>query len=215
MWRQGPRRVRCLLHYYLSNSIIRNAGATPRLDPATADCGQGVTLYTLADTGWAPYAAQAGYEFMGWSYTGLATNTIVDFQPGAVLAAGVPSGADGAPSVDGVTIDLYGVWQKIETPPEPSPAPAAAIDATAAISDDSPAEGAGATGPHEDEGAQAPSVGDNTQVLPPEEPAQANPAPSFDEPKVPDAEGSEAAEGQPDEGGLLPPPALEEEAVKE
>jgi hypothetical protein len=99
------------IQYNLSNGTIKSTGASPKLDLVTSNCGSSVTLYTLDQTGWTSAASQAGYVFLGWSYTGGATNTKVDYTEGTVLPTGLTN-EDGTAVSDGETVNLYGVWQQ-------------------------------------------------------------------------------------------------------
>jgi len=99
------------IQYNLSNGTIKNAGANPKLDLVTSNCGASVTLYTLDQTNWASAASQAGYVFLGWSYTSGATNTKVDYPAGTVLPTGLVK-EDGSALSNGETVNLYGVWKQ-------------------------------------------------------------------------------------------------------
>ncbi len=99
------------IQYNLSNGTIKNAGANPKLNVITSNCGESLTLYTLDQTGWGSAASQAGYTFLGWSYTSGAANTKVDYSAGSVLPDGLAK-EDGSVAANGDTINLYGVWKQ-------------------------------------------------------------------------------------------------------
>ena len=103
-----PQGGEYIIQYVLAQEAVMGVGANPYLGSVIAPVGQSVRLFTLADTGWEPYANRAGQQLVGWSldYGASAPN----FQLGDMLGTGLTH-PDGALAQAGDTIYLYGVWR--------------------------------------------------------------------------------------------------------